>query len=114
MKNGFGDQLGRSFLLFIGKVTTRSQTGKRENFELYKKISSFLPKDQTEFVPKENLPLISVDVSFEGKVLSFLSVISSFGTPLDVGLQELKIETFFPNNKETVETMSNLASAAGK
>lgn len=98
----------------LGRLRQEARLGKRENFELYKKISSFLPKEQTEFVPKENLPLISIDVSFEGKVLSFLSVISSFGTPLDVGLQELKIETFFPNNNETAETMSNLASAAGK
>ncbi|WP_411822025.1 helix-turn-helix domain-containing protein [Leptospira sp. 'Mane'] len=94
----------------LGRLKQEARLGKRENFELYERISSFLPKDQTEFMPKENLPLISVDISFEGKVLSFLSVISSFGTPLDAGLQELKIETFFPNNKETAETMSHLAS----
>lgn len=97
----------------LGRLRQEARLGKRENFDLFQKIASFLPKDQTEFVPKENLPLISIDVSFEGKVLSFLSVISSFGTPLDVGLQELKIETFFPNNKETAETMSHLASAVG-
>ncbi|TGK87140.1 XRE family transcriptional regulator [Leptospira noumeaensis] len=97
----------------LGRLRQEARLGKKENFELYQKITSFLPQDQIEFVPKENLPLISIDVSFEGKVLSFLSVISSFGTPLDVGLQELKIETFFPNNKETAETMSHLASAIG-
>ncbi|EMY69966.1 hypothetical protein LEP1GSC199_2630 [Leptospira vanthielii serovar Holland str. Waz Holland = ATCC 700522] len=40
----------------LGRLRQEARLGKRENFELYKKISSFLPKDQTEFVPKENLP----------------------------------------------------------
>ncbi|BDA79498.1 transcriptional regulator [Leptospira kobayashii] len=94
----------------LGRLKQEARLGKRESFELYERISKFLPKDQVEFLPKENLPLISVDISFEGKVLSFLSVISAFGTPLDVGLQELKIETFFPNDKQTAETMAYLAS----
>jgi transcriptional regulator with XRE-family HTH domain len=38
-------------------------------------------------------------------VLSFISTITVFGTPLDVTLSELAIESFFPADPETAETM---------
>jgi hypothetical protein len=43
-------------------------------------------------------------------VLSFVSTITVFGTPLDVTLSELAIESFFPADEETRFALQRLAS----
>ena len=37
--------------------------------------------------------------------LRFMSIVSTFGTPLDVTVQELSIEAFFPADRETAEAL---------
>lgn len=44
-------------------------------------------------------------------VLSFISTITVFGTPLDVTLSELAIESFFPADPETAERLRDFAGA---
>lgn len=44
-------------------------------------------------------------------VLSFISTTMVFGTPLDVTLSELALETFFPADEMTAETMRSLAKS---
>jgi transcriptional regulator with XRE-family HTH domain len=44
----------------------------------------------------------------EHGVLTFLSTTTIFGTPLDITLSELAIESFFPADAETAETMRRL------
>jgi len=46
-------------------------------------------------------------------VLSFISTTMVFGTPLDVTLSELALETFFPADEVTTETMRAMAKARG-
>ena len=43
-------------------------------------------------------------------VLSFFSTTTVFGTPLDVTLQELALESFFPANEATADALRRLAS----
>jgi transcriptional regulator with XRE-family HTH domain len=45
-------------------------------------------------------------------VLSFISTITVFGTPLDVTLSELAIESFFPADPRTVEILRAMAQAS--
>jgi transcriptional regulator with XRE-family HTH domain len=45
------------------------------------------------------------------KVLSFISTTTIFGTPLDVTLSELAIESFFPADAETGEFLRAIAAA---
>jgi transcriptional regulator with XRE-family HTH domain len=40
--------------------------------------------------------------------LSFISTVTIFGTPVDVTLSELAIESFFPANEKTAEIMSRI------
>ena len=42
--------------------------------------------------------------------LSFFSTIATFGTPLDVTLAELSIESFFPADEFTAEALKSRAS----
>ncbi|MFH9348333.1 helix-turn-helix domain-containing protein [Kitasatospora sp. NPDC017646] len=46
----------------------------------------------------------------DGRVLSFLSTVTTFGTPLDVTVSELALETFLPADAETADF---LRSAVG-
>jgi hypothetical protein len=46
---------------------------------------------------------------FGGDVLSFFSTTMSFGTPVDITLSELAIETFFPADDLTAERMRAMA-----
>jgi transcriptional regulator with XRE-family HTH domain len=43
-------------------------------------------------------------------VLSFLSTITIFGTPVDVTLQELAVESFFPADEQTAAALTALAA----
>lgn len=42
-------------------------------------------------------------------LLHLISTTTVFGTPTDITLQELALETFFPGNEETAEVLRNLA-----
>lgn len=44
------------------------------------------------------------------EILSFISTITVFGTPLDVTLSELAIESFFPADPETAAALQRLAA----
>ncbi len=46
---------------------------------------------------------------FGGEVLSFMSATMIFGTPVDITLSELALETFFPADELTAERMRAMA-----
>ncbi len=46
-----------------------------------------------------------------GGILSFFSTTAVFGTPVDITLSELALESFFPADAATVETLRSLADA---
>jgi hypothetical protein len=45
-----------------------------------------------------------------GEVLSFISTTMIFGTPVDVTLSELALETFFPADDVTARRMREIAA----
>jgi transcriptional regulator with XRE-family HTH domain len=51
-------------------------------------------------------PLMTVVYRREGRTLSYFSTITTFGTPQDVTLQELRIESFFPADDATRAALS--------
>jgi transcriptional regulator with XRE-family HTH domain len=54
---------------------------------------------------------VPLRVRMGDQVLSFISTITVFGTPLDVTLSELAIESFFPADAETGDYLRQLAAA---
>ncbi|MGW3204449.1 helix-turn-helix domain-containing protein [Streptomyces sp. NPDC001135] len=48
-------------------------------------------------------------IEVDGRILSFVSSISTFNTPMDVTVAELAIETFLPADPATVEYLHTLA-----
>ena len=61
------------------------------------------------------LPPDSVAIPFRlrhnGEVLTFMSTTMVFGTPVDVTLSELALETFFPADEVTAERMRQMAAS---
>lgn len=52
---------------------------------------------------------VPLELRTEAGVLSFLSTTTVFGTPVDISLSELAIESFFPANEQTAAVMQQLA-----
>jgi transcriptional regulator with XRE-family HTH domain len=53
-----------------------------------------------------SVPVIDVTFAFGGDRLSFFSVVSTMGTPVDVTAQELRVEAFFPADADTERAWS--------
>ncbi|MCZ4511570.1 helix-turn-helix transcriptional regulator [Streptomyces sp. ActVer] len=60
-----------------------------------------------EIVPHFALPM---QIEHDGRVLSFISSISTFNTPMDVTVAELAIETLLPADPATVKYLQSLMS----
>ena len=56
--------------------------------------------------------VVPLRLAYEGQVLTFLSTTTVFGTPVDVSLEELAIESFFPVDAATAEILRRLALPA--
>ena len=59
---------------------------------------------------RERKPVLPVAFAKDGVVLNLISMIASFGTPQDVTLQELRIESFFPGDAASEQMLRALAA----
>lgn len=50
-------------------------------------------------------PILRMRLSADGPVLSFLTIVSTLGTPYDVTLDEIAIESFFPADEQTAQAI---------
>ena len=57
---------------------------------------------------------VPLEIETEAGVLSFLSMTTVFGTPLDITLSELAIESFFPANAETAAILKAMHRPPGE
>ena len=84
-------------------------TADPELLKLYQELKAFP-------IPARSAPLSSDNVAIpfkmrlDGEVLSFISTTMIFGTPVDITLSELAIETFFPADELTAGRMRNMAA----
>ncbi|MFI5961955.1 helix-turn-helix domain-containing protein [Streptomyces asoensis] len=86
--------------------------------ELYEEVAAYpVPQDRpgtgdhpadaaADPVPYFALPM---RIEHEGRVLSFISSVSTFNTPMDVTVAELAVETFLPADPATVKYLRTLA-----
>ncbi|MER6735955.1 helix-turn-helix domain-containing protein [Streptomyces puniciscabiei] len=77
--------------------------------KLYDELVCY-PCDQHE--PKIELPgpgdiAIPLRLRYEGHELAFFSTVATFGTPLDITVAELSIESFYPADTATAELLRN-------
>lgn len=64
---------------------------------------SFAPR------PPEQAVVIPLRLRTEDGILSFFSTTTVFGTPVDITLSELAIESFFPANQATADALREMA-----
>jgi transcriptional regulator with XRE-family HTH domain len=57
-------------------------------------------------IDPSSAPVVDITFCIDADDLSFFSVISTIGTPLDITAQELRLEAFFPANDKTSTTWS--------
>jgi transcriptional regulator with XRE-family HTH domain len=62
----------------------------------------------------ENEIVVPFRINVDGEVLSFFSMTTVFGTPVDVMLSELALELFFPADDATADTVRRISAAQGR
>ncbi len=89
--------------------------------ELYDEVAAYPVPDPpaTEPPPADPAPAppfaLPLRIEHEGRVLSFVSSISTFNTPMDVTVAELAIETLLPADPATVKYLQSLTpSSSGR
>lgn len=73
---------------------------------LYEEVAAYpVPEEPAGGEPAEPVPYFALPLRIEhaGRVLSFVSSISTFNTPMDVTVAELAIETFLPADPATAK-----------
>ncbi|MFF7971465.1 helix-turn-helix domain-containing protein [Streptomyces sp. NPDC007905] len=79
---------------------------------LYEEVAAYpVPEDAPGDEPAEPVPYFALPLRIEhdDRVLSFVSSISTFNTPMDVTVAELAIETFLPADPATTKYLRTLA-----
>ena len=54
-------------------------------------------------------PVLTLDYIVGGRSLSVFTTIATLGTPQDITLQELRVESFFPMDRDTAATLRRWA-----
>lgn len=78
---------------------------------LYNDLKAYPIPARTAPLPPDNNVAIPLKLRYNGEVLSFISTTMVFGTPVDVTLSELALETFFPADDLTATRMRQMAAA---
>jgi transcriptional regulator with XRE-family HTH domain len=80
--------------------------------ELYEEVAAYPVPETGSGEPFDEAPYFALpmQIEHEGRVLSFISSISTFNTPMDVTVAELAIETFLPADPATVKYLQSLLS----
>jgi transcriptional regulator with XRE-family HTH domain len=86
--------------------------------DLLKELSSYPVKIGGKYDGLENIDYAGVAVPFqlatEDGILSFLSTTTVFGTPVDITLSELALESFFPADSTTADCLNRILQEVGK
>ena len=107
----FVDNFDETAGYFISQLSSElsSNPFNREARELLDEVKSYRDMPASSATQDKSLhPWLPFKLSNESISLEFFSMISTFGTPQDVTLQEIRIETFFPANDSTERYMRSL------
>src|ERR1700709_396135 len=85
-------------------------TADPELLKLYQELKAYPMPARSGPLPSDNVAT-PFKLRLNGEVLSFISTTMIFGTPVDVTLSELALETFFPADELTARRMGAIAAA---
>ena len=86
-------------------------TADPELIKLYQDLKSYSIPARSGPLPPDNNVALPFKLRLNGEVLSFISTTMVFGTPVDITLQELALETFFPADDLTAERLRQMAAS---
>lgn len=88
-------------------------TGDPVLIELLQELRRYPVPDELDVPGTRGAPAVVVPMQFRSDVgtLNLMGTTMVFGTPLDITLSELAIETFFPADAETAELLRRMARA---
>ena len=84
-------------------------TADPELIKLYSELKAYPIPARSAPLPADNVA-IPFKLRFGGETLSFMSATMIFGTPVDITLSELALETFFPADELTAARMRGIAA----
>jgi len=84
-----------------------SATADPELQDLYDELRAYAADDRPVH-PGPAEVVVPMKLTHEGRELSLLTTIATFGTPLDVTVAELMIESFFPADEPTAEFLRGM------
>jgi transcriptional regulator with XRE-family HTH domain len=84
-------------------------TADPELIKLYSELKAFPIPARSGPLPPDNVA-IPFKLRHDGELLSFFSTTMVFGTPVDITLSELALETFFPADDLTADRMRTIAA----
>ncbi|MDO0924262.1 helix-turn-helix transcriptional regulator [Streptomyces sp. TG1A-8] len=77
--------------------------------ELYREVAAYPVPDGGPSAPVSgNAYALPLWIDWRGRQLSFVSMLATFNTPLDVTVSELAIETFLPSDPETAAALREM------
>jgi transcriptional regulator with XRE-family HTH domain len=77
--------------------------------DLYDELRGYSTDDRSSVeVPAPSEVVVPMRLRYDDRELSLLTTIATFGTPLDVTVSELMIESFFPADDATAEALREL------
>jgi transcriptional regulator with XRE-family HTH domain len=85
-------------------------TADPELIRLYNDLKAYPIPARAGPLPPDNHVAIPLKLRHNGEVLSFISTTMVFGTPVDITLSELALETFFPADDFTAMRMREMAA----
>ncbi len=85
-------------------------TADPELLKLYQDLKSYRIPARSGPVSADNVA-IPFKLRHNGEVLSFISTTMVFGTPIDITLQELALETFFPADDLTARRLKEMTAS---
>lgn len=96
----------------VARLRAQIEASADETLEaLYAEFKSYPAPKETARARESETPAIAVPLILRTRQgdLSFISTVTVFGTPVDVTLSELAIESFFPADRRTAEALRALA-----
>src|SRR5258707_14245476 len=87
-------------------------TADPELIKLYNDLKSYPIPARAGPLSSDNVA-IPFKLRHDGGILSFFSTTMVFGTPVDITLSELALETFFPADERTAEWLKQTAANMG-
>ena len=86
-------------------------TGRRELVELRDELKDLIAAQgaYTAVPEHDPLPAITLRLATDDGELAFIATVGTFGTPIDVTLDELAIEAFLPADRHTAEVLGRRA-----